>query len=165
MASEPSQSTKSIHVLFVCLGNICRSPMAEAVLRHKVAEAGLSDRIRVDSAGTGDWHLGSPPHKGTRRILEEYGISSEGIAARQIIPSDLETFDYVLTMDDANLVAVRDLAATPRATVRPLLEFSPELGVAEVPDPYYKGGFSEVYDLIDAACDKLLATIRSEHHL
>jgi protein-tyrosine phosphatase len=153
-----------IRVLFVCLGNICRSPMAEAVFRHKVAAAGLARTIEIDSAGTGDWHVGEPPHSGTRTILAVYGIDTTGLRARQIDDDDLELFDYIVTMDDANLAQVQSLG-TARAVVRPLLVFAPQTGVREVPDPYYTGGFEEVYRLVDAACDGLLETIRTEHAL
>jgi protein-tyrosine phosphatase len=151
-----------IRVLFVCLGNICPSPMAEAVLRHKVAAAGLADRVEVDSAGTGYWHVGEAPHRGTRRALDEKGISHAGMAARQIETADLDLFDYILTMDDTNYADVLALGPS-RAVVRPLLSYTPELGLTEVPDPYYTGGFEGVYHLVDGACDELLAVIRAEH--
>jgi protein-tyrosine phosphatase len=161
-----SESPAKIRVLFVCLGNICRSPMAEAVLRHRIAEAGLTDRIEVDSAGTGDWHVGNPPHHGTRGILREKGISTEGMRARQIVSSDLAEFDYILTMDDSNFAGVRTLRhVAARAVTRPLMSYAPETGVAEVPDPYLTGGFPEVYRLVDAACQKLLDDIRRDHGL
>lgn len=151
---------EAVRVLFVCLGNICRSPMAEAILRHKVAEAGLAARVTVDSAGTGDWHAGEPPHRGTRGILTAKGISHAGMTARQITANDLETFDYILTMDDANLGNVRRMGVA-RGVVRPLLEYAPDLGHAEVPDPYYDNRFADVYRMVDIACDGLLAEIRA----
>ena len=135
-----TEASAPIRILFVCLGNICRSPMAEAVFRNKVKQAGLQDRIVVDSAGTGDWHVGEPPHRGTRGILAQKGVSAEGMQARQITVRDLAQFDYVLTMDSDNLTAVRGMHHAPRATIRPLLEYAPHLGIADVPDPYSTGG-------------------------
>jgi protein-tyrosine phosphatase len=162
--NSKSVQAQPIRVLFVCLGNICRSPMAEAVLRHKVAEAGLSDRIEVDSAGTGDWHVGNPPHPGTRSILSEMGISTTGMYGRQITGDDLSEFDYVLTMDESNLRNVLAMATSGnRAGVRPFMSYAADTGVAEVPDPYHTGGFPEVYRLVNAACDGFLESVRQEH--
>jgi len=149
-----------VRVLFVCLGNICRSPMAEAVFAAKVAEAGLSDRIIVDSAGTGDWHVGEPAHSGTRRMLAQKGIPYSG-RARHFKRADLNAFDYILTMDDDNLSTVRQ-HGIGTAMVRPFLEFAPQLGLTEVPDPYYSGNFEQTYELVDAAADGLLAEIRKD---
>jgi protein-tyrosine phosphatase len=161
-----SDTPPPVRVLFVCLGNICRSPMAEAVFRQKVAEAGLSDRIIADSAGTSDWHVGNPPHHGTRAMLTEKGISTGGMAARQITTADLTSFDYVLTMDEANLANVRAMESPgSSAVIRPLLSYAPEAGVTEVPDPYLTGGFPEVYRLVATGCDGLLAAIRHDHTL
>lgn len=134
--------------------------MAEAIFRHKVAEAGLSNRILVDSAGTGDWHAGEPPHRGTRGILTAKGISHAGIVARQITREDLLAYDYILTMDESNLSNVRRLGAA-RGVVRPLLDYAPHLGQSEVPDPYYDNRFADVYRLVDIACDGLLEEIRT----
>ncbi len=138
--------------------------MAEAILRHKVQAVGLSDRIEIDSAGTGNWHAGESPHHGTHRILTEKGISTAGIYARQITRADLEAYDYILTMDDSNLTNVRALGPA-RAVGQPFLEYAPQLGKTEVPDPYYTGDFAGVYEMLDAACDGFLATIREEHGL
>ena len=150
-----------IRVLFVCLGNICRSTMAEGVFQHKVREAGLEDRIESDSAGTGHWHIGSPPHPGTRHVLAEKGIAYSH-RARQIGSDDLNAFDYILTMDETNYADVQALGTGSGEVVR-LLDYAPALGIREVPDPYHTGGYEGVYTLIDAATDGLLALIRAEH--
>ncbi len=120
-----------IRVLFVCLGNICRSPMAEAVFAHKVREAGLDGTITADSAGTGDWHIGHAPHSGTREILKANGIDYTH-QARLVTQDDLQAFDYVLTMDNSNLANVRRMAQG-KAKVVPFLSYAPESGVREVP--------------------------------
>jgi len=151
-----------IRVLFVCLGNICRSPMAEAVFANMVRAAGLEDRIETDSAGTGNWHVGQPAHHGTRDILRRNNIEYSG-RGRQITKHDLDEFDYVITMDDSNLENVHLLHTSPRSHVAPLLDYAQHTGVREVPDPYYHGGFEGVYDLIREGCSGLLAEIRREH--
>ena len=152
-----------IRVLFVCLGNICRSPMAEALFQHKVRQAGLAGKIEADSAGTGDWHIGKPPHPGTMRLLAERGVEYAHLA-RQVTQGDLKAFDYIITMDDANRHAVGQLGQG-QARVAALLDYAPSLGVTEVPDPYYTGNFEEVYALVSAATEALLSTIREEHGL
>jgi protein-tyrosine phosphatase len=152
---------KKVRVLFVCLGNICRSPMAEAVFHHMVRDAGLEDRIEADSAGTGDWHVGQPAHHGTRSILQQNNIPYEGLC-RQIARDDLDEFDYIVTMDNQNLNDVQILGKG-QATIAPLLSYAPEARVREVPDPYHSGGFEGVYHLVQLGAAGLLQTIRKEH--
>lgn len=155
-----------IKVLFVCLGNICRSPMAEAVFRSQVKEAGLADRIEVDSAGTGDWHIGKPPHEGTRQILKQYGIDDAGMFARQVSKNDFHDFQYIIAMDDMN---VKDLAKwfpeDRKVEVKKMLDFVPKHAGGNVPDPYYTGNFQEVYEMVDEGCRRLLNDIKEERGL
>jgi protein-tyrosine phosphatase len=152
-----------VRVLFVCLGNICRSPMAEAVFMHKVRAAGLADRICADSAGTGGWHEGERPHSGTRKILRTYNIEYDH-RARLLTRDDLASFDYILAMDEQNFRDVQQLGSGTAHVAR-FLDYAPQTGVREVPDPYYSGGFEGVYRLLDAAADGLLAAIRRDHAL
>jgi len=155
-------SSKTIRVLFVCLGNICRSPMAEAVFRHMVKEAGLSDTIDIESAGTGAWHVGERPHSGTRAILATNQIEVGGKRARQLNRSDLTNFDYIIAMDAEN---VSDIQSLFGRRVPRLLEFAPPGTPLDVPDPYYTNTFDVVYSLVTAGCRGLLAHIRKEHGL
>lgn len=147
-------------VLFVCLGNICRSPTAEGVLRHKLSEAGLDERVEVDSAGTDDWHVGKAPDMRTRQAAQRRGYDLSLLRARQVSVDDFARFDLVLAMDHSNL---RDLKGLRRGGSEPDL-FLRRYGLVpeEVPDPYYGGeeGFEEVLDLIEQACDGLVAEIR-----
>ncbi|MCJ8012522.1 low molecular weight phosphotyrosine protein phosphatase [Paenibacillus sp. KQZ6P-2] len=151
-----------VSVLFVCLGNICRSPMAEAIMRHKVKEAGYEERIQVDSAGTGDWHIGHTPHQGTRQMLDQYQISYEGIRARQFAGTDFEQFDYIVCMDNSNWSNVRKLPGARDDNLIKFMDLLPEHELREVPDPYFTGNFEQVYDLMDAGCEVLLGKIRTE---
>ncbi len=154
-------------VLFVCLGNICRSPTAEAVMARLVVEADLEHAIELDSAGTGAWHVGSPPDERATAAAAARGIAPRG-AARQVAAEDFERFDLLLAMDADNHRNLRDLAphAEGAAKVRMLREFDPASAGAvnlDVPDPYYGGedGFDDVLDLIEAACAGLLAELRT----
>jgi protein-tyrosine phosphatase len=154
-------------VLFVCLGNICRSPTAEAVMRGLVREAGLEGEIDVESAGTGSWHVGDPPDPRSAQAAARRGVEMTG-TARQVRAADFGEFDLVLAMDRANRDALHDLAPDEdaRARVRLLREFDPASaasGDLDVPDPYFggTGGFDHVLDLVEAACRGLLDELRS----
>ncbi|MND85083.1 Low molecular weight protein-tyrosine-phosphatase YfkJ [compost metagenome] len=156
------ESSKKIGVLFVCLGNICRSPMAEAVFRHLIKEEGLENQFIIDSAGTGDWHTGNPPHQGTRSILDQNGVSYEGLRARQVATSDFSDFDYIIAMDNKNEQDLIRLAKQQKARIIKLLELVPDSKIKEVPDPYYTGNFDEVYDMVTAGSKALLEYIRAQ---
>ncbi|WP_239614407.1 low molecular weight protein-tyrosine-phosphatase [Cohnella mopanensis] len=156
----------SYSVLFVCLGNICRSPMAEAVFRHIVVEQGLEAVIKIDSAGTGDWHIGHPPHEGTRKLLDRYSISYEGMNARQLAVQDGGNFDLIVAMDTKNERDIREkLGVSSRAQVIRFLSLLPEKGIDDVPDPYYTGNFGEVYELVKEGCEKLLELVKGRMNI
>lgn len=142
--------------MLICTGNICRSPLAEGVFLHKANLRGVAERFAVDSAGTGDWHVGEPPDPRTRAIAAEHGINLAG-RARQLTRNDLRRFDHLICMDEANRRELARMGA-PQAKVRLLLEVDQSAEVREVPDPYYSGpeGFQIIYKLIDSACDALL---------
>ena len=155
-------SSEKIGVLFVCLGNICRSPMAEAVFRHLVRREGLEERFDIDSAGTGSWHIGKPPHPGTRKILDQTGISYEGLKGRQVKEEDFSRFDYIVAMDTENEADLKKLDRRAEGNIIKLLDLLPELKLKDVPDPYYTGNFAEVYEMVDQGCQALLEQIRKE---
>ena len=155
-----------MRLLFVCMGNICRSPTAEGVMRHLVAEEGLQDRVEIDSAGTGGWHAGDPPDRRATEAARARGIELSG-GARQITREDFERFDLLLCADRDNLRDVRRLAPDTGSAekVRLLREFDPASASApdlDVPDPYYGGpdGFERVLDQVEAACRGLLEHVR-----
>ena len=134
--------------------------MAEAVFAHKAEEAGLKDRIETDSAGTGSWHIGKPPHPSTLAMLAEHGISTTH-RARRISQEDLNRFDLILTMDDQNFLDVNALGTGSAKVVR-LLDYAPQFGIREVPDPYHIGGYDRVFELVSAASEGLLAEIHNQ---
>jgi protein-tyrosine phosphatase len=155
-ASETTRAPGSVpdtRILFVCMGNICRSPTAEGVMRHLLVERGLDGEIEVQSAGTGGWHAGSPPDARSAAAARERGITLEG-EARQVTAADFDDFDLLVAMDRDNLAGLRAIA--PPGTedkLRMLLA-----GGRDVPDPYYGGprGFEDVLDLVETACEGLL---------
>ena len=134
--------------------------MAEAVFAHKVAQAGLADRFEIDSCGTGHWHIGNPPHAGTRKQLSDHGIPTTH-KARVIREQDLVDFDYVIVMDDSNYSDVSYMGEA-KGVFQKMTDYDPSLGYNEVPDPYYTGKFDEVFSLVDRLSDKMLEAIRSE---
>jgi protein-tyrosine phosphatase len=165
---------EKISVLFVCLGNICRSPLAEAVFRAVVKEAGLADRIRIDSAGTSGFHEGDPPDRRTTEVAARRGVRVWG-RSRPVTREDLTDFDYLVAMDRENhrnlerLVAGAGLGAGEGPELRLLREFDPEATDRdrEVPDPYYGGtdGFDRVHDMVERAARGLLDHLREQHGL
>lgn len=153
-----------VRVLFVCMGNICRSPIAQGVLENVLRREGLQDEVSVDSAGTGAWHVGSPPDERAQRSASLRGLDLSAQRARRISPEDCDAFDYILTMDEDNYRAVASLCRGS-AVVRPFLDFAHDSPEREVPDPYYGGpeGFDHVLDLVEEASEGLLADIRERH--
>lgn len=156
-----------INVLFVCLGNICRSPTAHGIFQHLVNEASLNDRIYIDSAGTGDWNIGRSPDRRSAAAALQRGYDLSDLIARQVNVQDFEKFNYVLAMDRQNL---QDLQAMKPANFQGhldlFLKFAPSFQLDEVPDPYYgdADGFQTVLDMVEEACRGLLQHIR-QHHL
>lgn len=149
-------------VLFVCLGNICRSPTAHGVFQHMVIQGGWQDKITVDSAGTSDWHIGHPPDKRTVQAASQRGYDLSDLRARQAQTSDFRTYQYILAMDESNLYELQRLSPKHYAGHLGLfLGFSSQDSYEEVPDPYYGGaqGFETVLDLVENASQGLLEHI------
>lgn len=165
-------SETTLRVLFVCTGNICRSPTAHAVFLQRVREAGLAGRIEVDSAGTHGFHAGQAPDHRSTVAAAHRGYDLRDQRARQIEAADLSTFDYVLAMDGDNLAMLQALmstggVSTPRARVGLLLDYVEDVAGQDVPDPYYgaRNGFEEVLDLVERGAEQLLAHVRQQHGL
>lgn len=156
----------SISVLFVCMGNICRSPTAEAVFRHYVESAGLSERIVIDSAGTHDYHIGDRPDSRTQKAAQQRGYDMRSLRGRQVTANDFNKFDYVLAMDNANLANLQRMQP-PLSDSKPrlFLQYARHHAEREVPDPYYGGadGFERVLDMVEDAAQGLLQEIRQRH--
>ena len=158
-----------IHVLFVCLGNICRSPLAEGVFKHLVFEDGLEDKIFVESAGTSGWHVGDRPDPRSIEVARENGIDLDSYG-RKAISDDFAEFDYIIAMDQNNFADMRSLDGSSKkdAAKLYLMRDFDEIGKGQdVPDPYYGGddGFSYVFELLDRSCRNLLEEIREENKL
>ena len=153
-----------VRVLFICMGNICRSPLAQGVFEDVLRREGLEGEVSVDSAGTGAWHVGSPPDERALSAASLRGVDISSQRARRIKPEDCQNFDYVLTMDEENYRAVAGLCRGS-AVVRPFLDFATDSPETAVPDPYYGGpdGFEHVLDLVEEASEGLLEDIRERH--
>ena len=156
--------TEPVRLLLVCLGNICRSPMAEGVLRARIEAAGLGDRVELDSAGTGDWHVGCCPDHRAIATAADHGVDITRLRGRQLAPSDFTRFDWLLCADHANLFDVRTLApdAAARAKVALLLDWAGVEPAGEIPDPYTGGPpeFEHVWGLLDRAADGVVRRLR-----
>lgn len=155
-----------VKVLFVCMGNICRSPTAEGVFRHLVNQAGLSDQIHIDSAGTHAYHVGEPPDRRAQAAARNRSIDLSSQRARKVQSDDFDQFDYVLAMDHSNHAELEYISQPDlQHKLHLFLDFALNADTREVPDPYYGGdrGFEHVLDLVEAASQGLLADIRSKH--
>jgi len=151
-------------VLFVCLGNICRSPLAEGIFHHLVDEAGLSERFNVDSAGTGSWHVGELPDARASMVASQHGVELT-TRARQLTPEDMQRFDVVIAMDHENLRNIERMAdaAGSEARIKLLRAYDSDGDGEEVPDPYYGGasGFENIYEMVRRSCQVLLEELRA----
>lgn len=155
--------SQQIKVLFVCMGNICRSPTAEGVFKGLVEKAGLTDKISSDSAGTHDYHIGEPPDPRAQCAAQSRGYDLSSLCARQVSRRDFSEFDYVLAMDEANLRQLKRLCPPEHADkLKLFMEFAGDVATREVPDPYYGGsqGFERVIDLVEQASKGLLEHLR-----
>ncbi|MEM6782494.1 MAG: low molecular weight protein-tyrosine-phosphatase [Bacteroidota bacterium] len=160
---------RPVRVLFVCLGNICRSPLAEGVFRHHVDQAGLTDRFEIDSAGTGRWHVGEPPDPRMRSTARERGLSLDDQRGRQAQGSDLRYYDHIFTMDRSNLhdVLFLDPQGANSYRVRLFREFDPDPEDYQVPDPYsgQQEGFDLVFDIVDRTSAVILGKLVKAYQL
>ncbi|MCU7960500.1 MAG: low molecular weight phosphotyrosine protein phosphatase [gamma proteobacterium symbiont of Bathyaustriella thionipta] len=158
---------KQVKVLFVCMGNICRSPTAHGVFEKVVLDAGLSEQIGTDSAGTHAYHVGEPPDTRSQATARQHGVDLSHQRARRVQASDFSEFDYVLAMDEDNYqILYSQCPAEYRQRVRLFMQYAAERTEREVPDPYYGGGngFERVFDMVEAAASGLLAEIRKQAH-
>ena len=155
-------------MLFICLGNICRSPTAEGVFRQTVSQSKLADKIHIDSAGTSDWHIGHPPDRRAIESAALRGIDLSNLKARQVVTNDMLEFDYIIAMDNENLRNLKNLCdSTYHHKIKLFLSYADKYSETEVPDPYYggAGGFSGVLDMIENASQGLLREIELKEPL
>ena len=155
-----------VAILFVCMGNICRSPTAHGVFRALVESEGLSDRITIDSAGTHAYHVGSSPDRRAQATARERGIDLSDLLARRVEVEDFDSFDYVIVMDQDNYISLSEICPDRHLDkIQLFMDFASHMRTREVPDPYYGGasGFERVFDLVEAASQGLLQEIRQRH--
>lgn len=155
-----------INVLFVCLGNICRSPLAQAVFAKQVAQRGLTDKISADSCGTGAYHIGSKPDDRSIIIAQRHDVPIHHFA-RQLIPADFAAFHYIVGMDEKNMQNIQSMSGNSTAKILKMRYFDSMGKNKDVPDPYYGDieGFEEVYQIVDRSCEQLLSFIIAEEQL
>ncbi len=167
--SDEVKAKAMVRVLFVCMGNICRSPVAEGVFRRMLEGAGLVEKVYVDSAGTHSYHTGAPPDNRSQATALRRGVDLRGLRARKVTVADFAEFDYVLAMDRDNFEHLLALCGEPelRRRIQLFMDYAPDLPEREVPDPYYGGpnGFERVMDLIEEAAEGLLARIRERYRI
>ncbi len=159
-------SKEKVRVLFVCMGNICRSPTAEGVFRHLLRNESLEHLVETDSAGTHAYHVGEPPDQRAQATAQKRGIDISDISARRVREEDFHEFDYILAMDEDNHAILESISpAGLEERLHLFLEFAPEVGRSDVPDPYYGGrqGFENVFDMVEKAAAGLLEDIRQKH--
>ena len=152
-----------IKVLFICLGNICRSPMSEAYMRHIVYKNNLQDKIEIFSKATSSYNIGDAPHMGTQNILKKYNIDFSNIYSEKLTKEDLNNSDYIIVMDDSNKDDVLSMDSSKK--VYKLTDFITNSTHTYIPDPYYTKNFDLTYKLVSSGCDKLLEHIIKEHNL
>lgn len=155
-----------VKVLFVCMGNICRSPTAHGVFRALVEKEGLSQAVEIDSAGTHAYHVGSAPDRRAQATAQERGIDISDLVARRVEPDDFDLFDFVVAMDQDNYMSLSEICPDQHVDkIYMFMDFADHMRTREVPDPYYGGpsGFDRVFDLVEAASEGLLQEIRQRH--